>query len=137
MVSVEFNQSRPHHVRRCTRLSPFFACNVEKLGKSLGTRLQLADVSTRCSSHPQGKSEARCENAGNLDTRVLDRATRPVQLLVKEALCIQRIPASNRLNRDGGYELPGCWIATMKKLGGGVGTGRTQASNGMCMHTQT
>ena len=23
--------------------------------------VQLADVSTRCSSHPQGKSEARCE----------------------------------------------------------------------------
>ena len=28
--------------------------------------VQLADVSTRCSSHPQGKSEARCENDGNL-----------------------------------------------------------------------
>ena len=27
--------------------------------------VQLADVSTRCSSHPQGKSEARCENDGN------------------------------------------------------------------------
>ena len=23
--------------------------------------VQLADVSTRCSSHPQGKSEARCK----------------------------------------------------------------------------
>ena len=29
--------------------------------------VQLADVSTRiCSGHPQGKSEARCENDGNL-----------------------------------------------------------------------
>ena len=28
--------------------------------------VQLADVSTRCSSHPQGKSEARCEIDGNL-----------------------------------------------------------------------
>ena len=28
--------------------------------------VQVADVSTRCSSHPQGKSEARCENDGNL-----------------------------------------------------------------------
>ena len=27
--------------------------------------VQLADVSTRCSSHPQGKSEARCEIDGN------------------------------------------------------------------------
>ena len=28
--------------------------------------VQLADVSTRGSSHPQGISEARCENAGAL-----------------------------------------------------------------------
>ena len=28
--------------------------------------VQLADVLTRCSSHPQGKSEVRCENDGNL-----------------------------------------------------------------------
>ena len=49
-------------------------------------------------------------------TRVLDRAARPVQLKVKEALHIKKMPANNRLNRDGGYELPGCW---MKKLGGG------------------
>ena len=62
------------------------------------------------------------------DTKVLDKATRPVQLLVKEALYIQRTPANNRLNRDGGYELPGCWIATMKKLGGGANTGRIPAS---------
>ena len=32
---------------------------------------------------------------------------------------MERTPANNRLNRDGGYELPGCWIATVKKLGGG------------------
>ena len=51
------------------------------------------------------------------DNKVLDRSTRPVQLLVKEALCIQRTPANNMLNCDGGYELPGCWIATIKKLG--------------------
>ena len=52
-------------------------------------------------------------------TRVLDRAARPVQLKVKEALHIEKTPANNRLNRDGGYKLPGCWIATIKKLGGG------------------
>ena len=28
--------------------------------------LKLADVSTRCSIHPQGKSEARCEKGGAL-----------------------------------------------------------------------
>ena len=42
------------------------------------------------------------------DTRVLDRASRPVQLRVKEALYIQKTPTNNRLNRDEGYELPGC-----------------------------
>ena len=52
-------------------------------------------------------------------TRVLDRAARPVQLKVKEALHIERTPANNRLNQDGDYELPGCWITTMKKLGDG------------------
>ena len=40
-------------------------------------------------------------------TRVLDRAARPVQLKVKEALHIEKTPANNRLNQDGGYELPG------------------------------
>ncbi len=54
------------------------------------------------------------------ETRVLDRATRPIQLKVKEALHIEKTPANSRLNRDGGYELPGCWIATMKKVGGGL-----------------
>ena len=52
-------------------------------------------------------------------TRVLDRAARPVQLKVKEVLHIERTPTNNRLNQDRGYELPGCWITTMKKLGGG------------------
>ena len=50
-------------------------------------------------------------------TRVLDRATSPVQLKVKEALHIERTPVNTRLNRNGSYELSGCWIATMKKLG--------------------
>ena len=53
------------------------------------------------------------------DIRVLDRATRPVQLKVKESLHIQKTPANNNLNNDGGYELLGCWIVTMKKLGVG------------------
>ena len=54
------------------------------------------------------------------ETRVLDRAIRPIQLKVKEALHIQRTHANNRLNRNWGYELLGCWIMTMKKLGGGL-----------------
>ncbi len=38
-------------------------------------------------------------------TRVLDRATNPVQLRVKETLHIQKTPANNGLNWDEGYEL--------------------------------
>ena len=61
-------------------------------------------------------------------TRVLDRASRPVQLRVKEALYIQKTPINNRLNRDEGYELPGCWIVTVKKLGGGVSSSHASAN---------
>ena len=34
----------------------------------------------------------------------------------------------SRLNRDKGYELPGCWIATVKKLGCGVSSSRASAN---------
>ena len=61
-------------------------------------------------------------------TRVLDRASRSVQLRVKEALYIQKTPTNKRLNRDEGYELPGCWIATVKRLGGGVSSSRASAN---------
>ena len=33
---------------------------------SLNCSVKLADVSTRCSSHPHGKSEVRCEKGGAL-----------------------------------------------------------------------
>ena len=49
--------------------------------------------------------------------RVLDRATKPIQLKVKEALHIERTPANTRLNCDWCYELLYCWITTMKELG--------------------
>ena len=38
--------------------------------------VQLTDVSTRCSSHPQGISEARCENAGAWMLRLRASAAR-------------------------------------------------------------
>ena len=46
-----------------------------------------------------------------------------------EALCIQTTPEGNRLNQDEGYEVPGCWIATMKKLEGGAGRSHTLTSS--------
>ena len=45
--------------------------------------------------------------------KVLNRATRPAPLEVEEALHTKKTPTNNRLNCDGGYELPGC---ALKKL---------------------
>ena len=73
-------------------------------------------------------------------TRALDRAVRPIQLKVKEALHIQKTTTNNRLNRDRGYELLTCWIATMKKLGGRAGrviTNHDGASTSAPGHTDT
>ena len=42
-------------------------------------------------------------------------ATIPV---LKEALHIQMTPSEERFNRDGGLEVPGCWIAVMRRQGG-------------------
>ena len=43
-------------------------------------RVQIADISTRCSTHPQGKSEARCENDGNLKPWLLSLCAHAVQV---------------------------------------------------------
>ena len=40
--------------------------NEDSFVDNLMLSVQLADISTRCSSHPLGKSEARCKNDGNL-----------------------------------------------------------------------
>ena len=39
---------------------------------------------------------------------------------MKEALSMRTTPEDARFNRDSGYELPDCWIATFKKLKGGA-----------------
>ena len=76
-----------------------------------------------CNKGDTGKSaiaEHQCDQQHQVnweDTRVPDRASRLVQLRVKEALYIQKTPTNNRLNCEEGYELPGCWIATVKKAG--------------------
>ena len=62
------------------------------------------------------------------ETSVVDRARRHGELMLKEALHIQMTPAGDRFNRDGGVELPGCWIATLKTLGGGAGSRRPPTS---------
>ena len=49
-----------------TKPSNLYRNNEDSFVDNLMLGVQLADVSTRCSSHPQGKSEARCEIDGNL-----------------------------------------------------------------------
>ena len=51
------------------------------------------------------------------ETTMLDHG-RGQELLVKEALNIQRTPSEERFNWDGGLEVPGCWIAVMRRQGG-------------------
>ena len=41
-----------------------------------------------------------------------------MELVTKEALSICTTPEDACFNRDNGYELPDCWIATYKKLKG-------------------
>ena len=47
-------------------------------------------------------------------TRVIDRAGRSKELQLKEALHIQ-MATKELLNRDIRLEVPGCWLATLKK----------------------
>ena len=50
-------------------------------------------------------------------TKVLQRASRTMELVMKESLSIRTKPESERFNRDNGFD---CWIATYKKLRGGA-----------------
>ena len=49
-------------------------------------------------------------------TVVVDQASRHTQLLLKEAISIQLTPEGDRLNRDEGLELPGCWTAAIRAV---------------------
>ena len=62
------------------------------------------------------------------ETTVLDHG-RGQELLLKEALHIQMTPSDERFNRDGGLEVPGCWIAVMRRQGGRSNPHRPLTSN--------
>ena len=59
------------------------------------------------------------------DTRILQHASQTMELVVKEAICIWTAPESSRFNRDGGYDIPNCWITTYRKLKSGTRAGRS------------
>ena len=48
-----------------------------------------------------------------------------MEIVLKELLSIRMTPENARFNRDSGYELPDCWIATYKKLRGGASLSST------------
>ena len=54
------------------------------------------------------------------ETKILQRANMAIELVLKESLSIRTTPEDVRFNRDSGYELPDCRIATYKKLKGGA-----------------
>ena len=58
---------------------------------------------------------------------ILDHS-RGQELLVKEALHTQMIPMEERLNQDGGLEVPGC-CTVMRKHGGRSNPHHTLTSN--------
>ena len=60
-------------------------------------------------------------------TKVLQRASRTMELVMKESPSIRTKPESERFNRDNGSELADCWIATYKKLRGGASMLTTHA----------
>ena len=49
------------------------------------------------------------------ETTVVDMARHPSELLLKEAIHINMTPVEECLNRDTGLELPGCWVATLRR----------------------
>ena len=52
-------------------------------------------------------------------------ARHPSELLLKEAIHSNMTPVEERLNRDTGLELPGCWVDTLRRQEGR--TNRTRA----------
>ena len=86
--------------------------------RRLETRLkEHRDACERGMMEKSAVAEHAWENHHPIDweeTTVLDRG-RGQELLLKEALHIQMTPSEERFNRDGGLEVPGCWIAVMRR----------------------
>ena len=107
--------------------------------RRLGTRLkEHKDACVKC----QTDKSAIAEHAWAEDhpinwsgTKILQRASHTMELVMKEALCIQSTPADSRFNRDGGYELPDCWFALNRKLRGGAIVGHRAPLTGRMRST--
>ena len=92
--------------------------------RRLGTRIkEHKDACVKCLTDKSAIAEHAWTNDHPINwagTKVLQRASRTMELVLKESLSIRTTPEDTRFNRDSGYELPDCWVATYKKLGGGA-----------------
>ena len=92
--------------------------------RRLGTRLkEHKDACAKCLTDKSAIAEHAWTSNHPINwagTRVLQRANRTMELVMKEALSIRTAPDDSHFNRDSGYELPDCWIATYRKLKGGA-----------------
>ena len=92
--------------------------------RRLGTRIkEHKDACMKCFTDKSAIAEHAWTNDHPInwaDTKILQRANRAMELVLKESLSIRTTPEDARFNRDSGYELPDCWIATYKKLKGGA-----------------
>ena len=92
--------------------------------RRLETRLkEHKDASTRCLTDTSVIAEHAWTNDHPInwaETKILQRANHTMELVMKEVLSIRTTPEDTRFNRDNGYELHDCWIATFKKLKGGA-----------------
>ena len=59
------------------------------------------------------------------DTRILQHISQTMELVIKEAVCMRMTPEILYFNRNGGYDIPDCWIATYRKHRGGTREGCT------------
>ena len=89
-----------------------------------GTRLkEHKDACVKCHTDKSAIAEHAWTNDHPINwakTKILQRANGTMELVMKEALSIRTTPEDARFNRDSGYELPDCWIATYRKLKGGA-----------------
>ena len=63
------------------------------------------DAYTKGDTWKSAIAEHQWDQQHQVDWRVLDRATRPIQLKVKGGITHREDPTNTRLNRDGSYEL--------------------------------
>ena len=49
------------------------------------------------------------------ETTVVDMARHPKKLLLEDTIHIHMTPTEEHLNRDTGLELPGCWVAALRR----------------------